>query len=662
LGATLTGRISTANHADRKDNLTGHGTSNAVTAFFIRKNLLRLWNDLLPSRSVFVTVRHLMRKSPAPSFAALVVCIVLGCLAPVASRAQTNGPATNQAPDEAIALIKEQGLTTNSQAMAILSYLSDVIGERLTGSPNLKRANQWTKMKLESWGLTNAHLEPWGPFGRGWELKHFSAQIVEPQVFPLIACPQAWSPGLDKPLTANVIYLGGVATSNLDGYKGKLAGAIVLVSPMHEIVPRLEPLFARQTESNLTRLAHSAGDADRFRGRPAGSTNRFAGNENRPSPARLLAFLQKEKVGLAVSESSQGEGGTIFVASATVPSTNTSGFRGRQFNGGPAGRNGGTNDGGFRGGGRGGPSAYSLTAPAMPPQITLAAEDYNRLVRMLRQGVKLKMEVDLKVKYHTEDPMAYNTIAEIPGTDLKDQIVMLGGHMDSWQAGTGATDNGAGVAAAMEAVRIIEAAHLHPRRTIRIALWTGEEEGLLGSKAYVSNHFGNYGANGAPNRFRDRRAFNADTAGGASTNSAEGATNQPAPPKFIPGPEFEKLSVYFNLDNGAGKIRGIYMQGDEAAGPIFTKWLEPFHSEGAETVTVSRTGSTDHISFDSVGLPGFQFIQDPLDYMTRSHHSNEDVFDRIQADDLKQAATVMAAFVYNAAMIDEKIPRKPVTD
>jgi len=577
-----------------------------------------------------------MCKFPVKFIALLVVGIVSVWLAPVATCAETE--------TDAIASIKEQGLTTNSQVMATLSYLSDVIGERLTGSPNLKRANEWTKTKLESWGLTNAHLEAWGPFGRGWELKHFSAQIIEPQDFPLIAYPQAWSPGLDRTLKANVVYLGGVSTSNLDNYKGKLAGAIVLVSPMHEVVPRLEPMFARQTESNLTKLAHSAGDGDRFRGRPGGFTNRFGFNENRPRPARLLAFLQKEKVGLVVNESSQGAYGTVFVQSATVPSTNTA-----------------TNFGfGARGGGAGGPSAYALNAPAMPPQITVATEDYNRLVRMLQQGVKLKMEVDLKVKYHTEDPMAYNTIAEIPGTDLKDQLVMVGGHMDSWPAGTGATDNGAGVAAAMEAMRIIEAAHLHPRRTIRIALWTGEEEGLLGSKAYVSNHFGSYGTNDGPRRLRGRRNF--DPEGGSTNAVAETSTNKEAPPKFMPGPEFENLSVYFNLDNGAGKIRGIYLQGDEAARPIFSKWLEPFHSEGAETVTVSRTGSTDHVSFDSAGVPGFQFIQDPLEYGTVSHHSNEDVFDRIQADDLKQAATVMAAFVYNAAMIDEKIPRKPATD
>jgi hypothetical protein len=584
---------------------------------------------------------------------AIVAGIALVWLAPGGATEPTNDSAAdNHDPNDAIACIKDQGLTSNSQVMATLSYLSDVIGQRLTGSPNLKRANEWTKMKLESWGLSNAHLEAWGPFGRGWELKHFSAQIVEPQVFPLIACPQAWSPGLKRPLTAEVIYLGGVTTSNLDSYKGKLAGAIVLASPMHEIVPRLEPIFARQTESNLTRLANLTGDADRQRGRPGGFGNRSGTNGNRIRPARLLAFLEKEKAGLVVNESSQGDGGTVFVASATAPSTNEGGF----------------------GSGARGPSAYATNAPAMPPQITLAAEDYNRLVRMLQQGVKLKMEVDLKVKFHAEDPMAYNTIAEIPGTDLKDQIVMLGGHLDSWQAGTGATDNGAGAVCAMEAVRIIEAAHLQPRRTIRIALWTGEEEGLLGSKAYVSNHFG---SNPQSDRARGRRAFNpdagaptasgdaaqrpsgaSDTAFSAPAASDGAATNQPVRSALQRGPEYDKLSVYFNLDNGAGKIRGIYMQGNEGVRPYFTKWLEPFHSLGAETVTISRTGSTDHISFDNIGLPGFEFLQDPLDYSTRTHHSNQDVFDRIQADDLKEAATVMAAFVYNAAMADEKLPRK----
>jgi hypothetical protein len=569
--------------------------------------------------------------APKPVIAGCLLFTILYSLFSIhTASAQTNQPAASEDPNDPIVRIKEQGLTTNSQAMATLSYLADVIGQRLTGSPNAKHANEWTRMKLESWGLSNAHLEPWGPFGRGWELTHFSAQIVEPQVFPLIACPQAWSPGLPRPLTANVLYMGAVTTNDLETYTGKLKGAIVLISPMRHLLPRFEPLATRQSESNLTRLANAtgAGGGGRRGGFPSANTTR-------PSPERLMAFLQKEKVGVVVSESSLGDGGTVFVASATAPITNTIA---NTF------------------AARGGPSAWSLTAPAMPPQITLAAEDYNRLVRMLEQGVKLKMEVDLKVKYHYEDPMSYNTIAEIPGTDLKDQIVMLGGHMDSWQSATGATDNGVGVAVAMEAVRIIQAAHLQPRRTICVALWTGEEEGLLGSKAYVASHFGSYGTNPPPGRGRGRRGA------AAQIPDAATATNRPPPPALIRGPEYDLLSAYFNLDNGAGKIRGIYMEANEAVRPIFAKWFEPFHSLGAETLTLSRTGSTDHVSFDTIGLPGFQFIQDPLEYGTRTHHSNQDVFDRIQPDDLKQAATIMAAFVYNAAMLDEKIPRKPLAE
>ena len=546
-------------------------------------------------------------------------------LAPPQAPANPAAPAVPPAPvssNDAIARIMDEGLN-HSQGMATLSYLADVIGQRLTGSPNLRRANEWTKMKLADWGLTNAHLEAWGLFGRGWELQHFSAQIVQPQVFPLIACPQAWSPGLDRPLTADVIYMGDVTTSNLASFQGKLKGAIVLISPMRQLLPRFEPLATRQTESNLNRLAGLTGAGGGRRGAPPSA------DINRPSPGRLMAFLQKEKAGVVVNESSLGDGGAVFVAGATAPSTNTITTNAAAY-------------------GTRGPTVYALNAPAMPPQITLAAEDYNRLVRMLQQGVKLKMEVDLKVKYHSEDPMAYNTIAEIPGSDLKDQIVMLGGHLDSWQSATGATDNGVGAVAAMEAVRILQAAHLQPRRTIRIALWTGEEQGLLGSRAYVASHFVTYGTNAPPARGRGLR-------GSTSTNAA--STNRP--PVLARGPEYDKLSAYFNLDNGAGKIRGIYMEANEAVRPIFAKWFEPFHSLGAETLTLSRTGSTDHVSFDTIGLPGFQFIQDPLEYGTRTHHSNQDVFDRIQADDLKQAATILAAFVYNAAMLDDMMPRKP---
>jgi hypothetical protein len=528
-----------------------------------------------------------------------------------------------------IAQIRKEGLE-NSHVAETLSYLSDVIGQRLTGSPSLHRASEWTQRKLAGWGLANAHQEPWGPFGRGWSMERFSAQIIEPYNITLIACPNAWSSALDQPLTANVIYID--SATNADQFKGKVAGAIVLAGAPHEVGPRFDPLSSRLSESNLLRLADAAPPPARpaaalgaRRGpRPSGArTNRFGDS------ARLMAFLAKENAGLVVHESFQGDGGTVFVAAATVPGVN----RGSEVT---------TNA--LR--------AWSTNAPAMPPQITLAAEDYNRLVRMIKAGEKLKMEVNLQTQFYTNDVMAYNTIAEIPGSDLKDQIVMLGAHLDSWQSGTGATDNGAGVACTMEAMRILSAIKAHPRRTIRIGLWTGEEQGILGSRAYVTEHFGYYtnGAMPAPQARSDRPA---------SANDEPDRNAREEKRKLIRRSEYDRLSAYFNLDNGAGKIRGVYMQGNEAVRPLFRRWLEPFRDLGAETLTISNTGSTDHIPFDAIGLPGFQFIQDSLEYSTRSHHSNEDVYDRIVPEDLKQASTILAAFAWNAAMLDEMLPRKP---
>jgi len=354
-----------------------------------------------------------------------------------------------------------------------------------------------------------------------------------------------------------------------------------------------------------------------------------------------------------ITPSSQGDGGTFFVAAASVPNTNTP-------DAGPTGEAGGSprpSDGrGVRGEG-GFPTnsirAWATNAPPFPPQITLAAEDYNRLARMIQHGEKLKMRVDLQVQFHDQDLMAYNTVAEIPGTNLKNELIMLGGHMDSWHSGTGATDNGAGVAAAMEAVRIIRALDLHPRRTIRIALWSGEEEGLMGSRAYVSNHFGYFTTRTESSAVRSPK----DEEEQPRTPGTNGPTR-----KLVRQHEYEKLSAYFNLDNGGGKIRGVYMQGNEAVRPIFRRWLDPFSDLGAETLTLANTSGTDHLSYDGIGLPGFQFIQDPMDYRSRTHHSNEDVYDRISPEDLKQASVLFAAFVYNAAMADDKLPRKPVEE
>jgi Zn-dependent M28 family amino/carboxypeptidase len=290
--------------------------------------------------------------------------------------------------------------------------------------------------------------------------------------------------------------------------------------------------------------------------------------------------------------------------------------------------------------------SYDKRATQVTPQIVLAVEQYNRIVRMIQAGERPKMSVDLNVEWQDVDPMGYNTIAEIPGADLKDEIVMVGGHMDSWHAGTGATDNGAGVAVAMEAARIIQALGLKPRRTIRVALWTGEEQGLLGSKAYVTEHFGEVPAP-SPSPSPDPVA-------------ASGSAIAAPLAQLIQKPDYDKLDVYFNLDNGTGKIRGVYLQNNELVRPLFRQWLMPFRDMGAATLSIANTGGTDHLSFDAIGLPGFQFIQDEIEYDTRTHHSNQDVFDRVQGDDMKQAATIMAAFIYNAAMRDEKVPRKPI--
>ena len=563
------------------------------------------------------------------------------------------------AEDPIIARIKDEGMN-RSQVMQTLSYLADVIGPRLTASPNAKRANEWTRDTLAKWGLQNAHLEAWGPFGRGWTLKHFSAQVVEPQDIPLIAYPKAWSPGVkimpeatsapvsrgktktalapaqpSTVVTADVVYLDAKNEADLDKYKGQLKGKIVLISQPVEVKAAFDPLGTRRDEKNLLTLANAnppgpgggfgGGGGPRAAGGPMTAQERQQQQfQQTVFTARRMNMLVDEGAAAVVDVSPRGTGGTIFVQQATVaqaiPKTVEEMRTLARLN------------------------YYDPKAEAkMVPQITVAVEHYNRLVRMIQQGEKLKMTVDLQVAYQDQDNMGYNTIAEIPGTDLKDEVVMLGGHMDSWQSGTGATDNGAGVAVAMEAVRILQTLGVKPRRTIRVALWTGEEEGLLGSRAYVAQHFGKLeGAGGQ---------FGGGGFGGGDGNST--------PPKLTTLPEYEKFSGYFNLDNGTGKIRGVYLQGNNAVRDLFKQWLLPFSDMGASTITISNTGGTDHQSFDGIGLPGFQFIQDEIEYNTRTHHSNQDVFDRIQADDMKQAATIMAAFVYQTAMRDEKLPRKP---
>jgi hypothetical protein len=527
-------------------------------------------------------------------------------------------PDPSEKIDEAMmARIRDEGMNRSKYAET-LSYLTDVIGPRLTNSPGMMRANEWTKDKLASWGL-KSKLEAWGPFGRGWSSERFSAQVIAPTPISLIALPKAWSPGWKGVKTAEVVYLDAASEAELAKYKGKLKGKFVLISPIREVRAHFTAEGSRWTDEALNQLALATpqgGGERRPRGgrfEPSSLTpeqreefqRRIAQQQLGP---RRMQFLLEEGAAL-VMDSPRGDGGTLFIQSATVAAL--------------PGAAAPTPGAGGPGGGGGGQrvSVYSKEAEKRTlPQVAVSVEHYNRLVRMVQAGEKVQMSVEMENKFHDGDGMAYNTVAEIPGTDKASEIVMCGGHLDSWHGGTGATDNGAGVAVCMEAIRILKALGVQPRRTIRIGLWSGEEQGIFGSAAYVRDHFGS---------------------------------------RTQPKPEHANFSAYFNLDNGTGKIRGIYAQGNEAIMPIFAAWLKPFNDLGASVVTVRNTGGTDHLPFDSAGLPGFQFVQDTIEYDSRTHHSNQDVFDRIQIEDMKQASVIMAAFLYNAAMRDEKLPRKP---
>jgi carboxypeptidase Q len=489
--------------------------------------------------------------------------------------------------------IRQEGFR-NSKVMDTAEELMDFVGPRLTGSPNMKRANEWTRDKLTAFGLSNAHLESWGPFGRGWSYEECTVRMTSPDVAQLWALPRAWTPGTNGVISGKPVKVKIETVEDIEKYRGKLAGKIVLNGDAREIKPHEKLQFTRYNEKSLS-------DTESFEipARP-----RFTREEIVKRNAfrkALTKFLAEEKP-LVMIESDPGDYGTFHVQGA-----------GTQKDG----------------------EQYPV------PSIVMSTEQYNRLARLTEQGKNVTLEVNVKTTYYDQDKNAYNTIAEIQGTDKKGEIVMLGGHLDSWHGGTGATDNGAGTVVAMEAVRILKAIGIAPKRTIRIALWSGEEEGLLGSRAYVAEHF-------------------------ASRPEPEPAERDlPAAMRRNTGPltikpEHAKLSAYFNLDNGTGKVRGIYAQENYAVAPIFQAWIEPLKDLGVTTLTARTTGGTDHLSFDGVGLPGFQFIQDEIEYGERTHHTNYDVYDRLQRDDLMQAAVVMATFVWEAANRPEMMPRKPL--
>jgi carboxypeptidase Q len=498
---------------------------------------------------------------------------------------------------ETITRIRYEGFH-NSQVMQLASGLMDSIGERLTGSPNMKRANEWTRDQLTAMGLSNAHLEAWGPFGRGWANQYINVRMTSPDIVPLIVYAKAWTPGTNGVVTGKCIRVNIEDKKDFDKYRGKLAGMVVIFGPDAEVKPIIESPYKRLTDEDLSKVGEYEipGERPPFRMSEIMRRRQFQKDLNQ--------FFADEKV-LAVMDHSRGTagGGTVFVQSG---------------------------------------GSYKPGETTTVPQLTMASEHWSRIARLLEQKKDVSLELNVTNQFYDDDPMQYDTIAEIAGADKKDEVVMLGAHLDSWHAGTGATDNGAGTIVMMEAVRILKALDIKPRRTIRIGLWSGEEEGLLGSQGYVEQHFGSRPPMDDPNMKGMPTLLRRDA--GAVTIK----------------PEQAKVSAYFNVDNGSGKIRGVYLQENEAVAPIFEAWMRPFKDLGMTTLTMRNTGGTDHLSLDAVGIPGFQFIQDPIEYETRTHHSNMDVYDRLQPEDLKQISVIVASFVYDAAMRDQMLPRKPI--
>ncbi len=487
----------------------------------------------------------------------------------------------------------------DSKVMEYASGLMDSIGERLTGSPNMKRANEWTRDQLTAMGLTNSHLEAWGPFGRGWANQYVNVRMTSPDVVTLLAYPKAWTPGTNGVVQGKCIRVNIDKKEDFDKYKGKLAGMIVILGSDPEVKPITEAPYKRLTDDDLAKLAE-------YQIPPDHPPFNFATFIKRQQFTKdLNQFFADEKV-LAVVDRYRGTsgGGTVFVQSG---------------------------------------GSYKSGETTAVPQLVVAIEQWTRIARLLDQKKDVSLELNVTNTFYDDDPMQYDTIAEIPGTDKKDELVMLGAHLDSWHAGTGATDNGAGTIVMMEAMRILKALDIHPRRTIRIGLWSGEEEGLLGSQGYVEHHFGSRPHMDSEPGMKDMPTLLRREAGDVTVK-----------------PEQAKVSAYFNVDNGTGKIRGVHLQENAAVAPIFEAWMEPFRDLGMTTLTMRNTGGTDHLSFDAVGIPGFQFIQDPIEYETRTHHSNMDVYDRLQPDDLKQISVIVAGFVYDAAMRDQMLPRKPI--
>jgi hypothetical protein len=489
--------------------------------------------------------------------------------------------------DAAIARIRDEG-TQRSHVMEIMSYLTDVYGPRLTGSPNTRAAGEWTIQQMKSWGISNPRFESWGPFGRGWVNERFTAQVTAPRPYQVIAYPSAWSPTTKGRAAGEVAIVQIDSEADFAKYHGKLRGKWVFAGRPLNVSAHFDAQGRRYTQHELDSIAD-------YQVAPAGQPGGRGGRGGRGGTFGGLQELNRKRTQFFVDEGAlgtvtpgRGDGGTVFT---------TNGM------------------------------SRDVNAPPAVPGVIMAAEHYGRIVRTVEKGVPVTLEIDMQNRFYDKDLNSFNIVGEIPGTDpqRRDEVVMLGAHFDSWHAGTGATDNAAGSAVMLEALRILKTLNVPMKRTVRIGLWTGEEQGLLGSRAYVRDHFGTVDSTGPHLK-----------------------------------PEQAKVSAYYNVDNGTGQIRGVYQQGNADVAPIFAQWMTPFKDWGVGTLTMRNTGGTDHLSFDAAGIPGFQFIQDPIEYGSRTHHSNQDVYERIQDEDMKRNSVIVASFVYNTANRDAKLPRKPI--
>ncbi len=505
-------------------------------------------------------------------FKLIIALITLSCLKTYAQQDTVDIAAFN--------MIRKAELSS-SQIPQIAYYLTDVSGPRLTSSPGFQRASRWAVATMKGWGLANARLEPWGEFGKQWEIREFSISMKAPYNELVAGYPEPWGANTDGPLKGDVIMLTreqSMDTVYLKSHAVLLKGKFLLNPGTPLSAEDISgPVTSRLSDSELTNMH------DTFMV-PDSLIRSF------PALFKKIARIDQVKKGIGVLGVIYA---TRFSANGHILAQTNSGFK--------------------------------LTDHNTLPKVSIGIEDAQKMKRLIESGIRVSVEVNIKGVFSTADTKGYNVIAEIPGTDpkLKSQVVMLGGHLDSWEAATGATDNAAGCAVMMEAVRLLDSLHLKPKRTICVALWGGEEQGVLGSYGYVKKHF------------------------------RDGMTLQVKP-------EQARISAYFNLDNGTGKIRGIYTQNNTEIQPIFEQWVKPFYDLGATTVTTTNTGSTDHVAFDWAGIPGFQFIQDPLDYESRTHHTNLDTYDHLEMDDLKQAAIIVASFVYQASIREELLPRKPL--